>query len=855
MALPSHALASGAAGAALGGARVSAFDEAQVDRWSLYFPTSDCLVNDPRVPIVRVRGDCAPPPLVVACRAWWWWWWWGWGEAPSAPRSPASHLRLCARVASQALADFFVERRDAYLEAEQARRFQRVCLDFAQLREDIPVEKFEEMLKEEPALVLACLSLSCHNALDRVLDAGPAAAVPLTSRISVRMTNYKPHTPLRNIKSNFVDKFVAVRGNVVRVSSIRPLVTAMDFSCPKCGHVQRMAFTDGKYSPPLMCVGRCKGRFFMPVRGSAATIDYQRIRLQEIVSGDQSDQGRIPRTIDCELTADLVDCAIPGDVVTIAGIVKARKTQVRGARGQNRSLFLLYIDVNSVETGSEQENGKLDILQLGARDMQAIAEVAEQKELFKLLVHSLAPSIFGHELVKAGLLLALFGGVPKNSGERGKVAVRGDPHVLVVGDPGLGKSQMLRAVSAAAPRGIYVCGNNTSTSGLTVTMVREGSAADFSLEAGALVLADQGVCCIDEFDKMSADHNALLEAMEQQSISIAKAGIVCSLSARATVIAAANPVGGHYDRAKTVAENLKIGTALLSRFDIVFILLDKPDEARDQLLSEHVLAIHSGAPRSRPSVASGAGSPPSLPSHMSFGSSQPPAPPASSQLLIAPPFASQGWRVSAADAEWARQRPLAARLRLALDEQRRLDPVPAPLLARYIAYARKYVHPRLSDGAKRVLKAFYLKLRREHQGADCMPITTRQLESLIRLAEARAKAEMREVVTAADACDVVEIMKESMFDVLADEHGQVDFSRSTGVSKSKQAQVFCKALHRAAEQRENALFTVAELRKVALDLHLGVEDLDGFIDKLNDQGMLLKKGPRLFQVQSSTFSQ
>ena len=169
--------------------------------------------------------------------------------------------------------------------------------------------------------------------------------------------------------------------------------------------------------------------------------------------------------------------------------------------------------------------------------------------------------------------------------------MRSDIHVLVVGDPGLGKSQLLRAAANCSPRSVVVCGNTATTAGLTVAVSREDN-GEMSLEAGALVLANQGVCCIDELDKMTAEPNALLEAMEQQSIGVAKSGVVTSIKCRTSVLAAANPVGGHYNRRKSVGENLKMNAALLSRFDLVFILMDKPDLEKDNMISEHIMRTH-----------------------------------------------------------------------------------------------------------------------------------------------------------------------------------------------------------------------------------------------------------------------
>lgn len=261
---------------------------------------------------------------------------------------------------------------------------------------------------------------------------------------------------------------------------------------------------------------------------------------------------------------------------------------------QDKCVFLLYIKANSVVSNKGHVSGISKTtesslsrptnsatpgigMEFTLKELYAVREIHEQKNVFHLIVNSLCPAIYGHEMVKAGLVLGLFGGTQKYADDHDRIAIRGDPHILMVGDPGLGKSQLLQACAHVSPRGVYVCGNNSTTTGLTVTIIKDSN-NDNSLEAGALVLSDQGCCCIDEFDKMGNQQQALLEAMEQQTVSIAKAGLLCSLPARASVLAAANPICGHYDKSKTVSENLKFSSAILSRFDLVFILLDKADE-------------------------------------------------------------------------------------------------------------------------------------------------------------------------------------------------------------------------------------------------------------------------------------
>ncbi|KAF3789098.1 putative DNA helicase [Nymphaea thermarum] len=593
------------------------------------------------------------------------------------------------------------------------------------------------------------------------------------------------------IRALLTGKLVSIRGTVVKVSTVKPLVVQMSFTCGKCGAAIMRMFPDGKYSPPAACIYHgCKSRAFTPNRSTARLVDFQKIRqlLQELLRAENHEEGRMPRTIECELTEDLVDSCIPGDVMTVTGIIKVINSymDIKGGKSKNKNqgLYYLYLEAISVRNSKNPSAKDLQVTNgtakelhelhtFSPRDLEFIARFLQEhgSDIFRQILHSICPSIYGHELVKAGITLALFGGVRKHFMDQNSVPIRGDIHVIIVGDPGLGKSQLLQAAAAVVPRGIYVCGNATTNAGLTVAVVKDPATSDYAFEAGAMVLADGGLCCIDEFDKMSAEHQALLEAMEQQCVSVAKAGLVASLSARASILAAANPVGGHYNRAKTVNENLKMSPALLSRFDLVFILLDKPDELLDKRLSDHIIALRAGC-----------GECPQDP--------------------------------------------------------RKLD-------GRALQSDKdgKFVFK-----AAEILKKFYLQLRCYNVSADSTPITARQLESLVRLAEARARLELREEIIAEDALDVVEIMKESLYNKYVDEHGTVDFARSGGMSREKEAKRFLNALHQQSEIQHKDCFSVSEMYTFADQIGLRVPDIDTFIDNLNSVGYLLKKGPKTYQV-------
>lgn len=298
------------------------------------------------------------------------------------------------------LAKFFLENREKYLwNKDEIARTGVVQLNYKSVMTDIPVQEFDTVLKVEPSTVLSSLAIAVHHAMIQLSEQHVVRF--MAERVFIRLEGYVPLTSMRSLKSNYIDRFISLRGNVVRVGNIKPLVLGMNFSCSRCGLRLYKQFEDGRFEPPAACEGTCKSRQFVPERASATTVDWQRIKIQEIVGGGQKDQGRIPRTIECELRDELVDGCIPGDIVTISGIVKARKVKDAGnSRTAQKSLFLLYVSVNCVENGNKNQNGKLDVFKFTVNDYKMVNTIWQTPDLFKLLVHSLCPSIYGNEVVK-----------------------------------------------------------------------------------------------------------------------------------------------------------------------------------------------------------------------------------------------------------------------------------------------------------------------------------------------------------------------------------------------------------------------------------------------------------------------
>jgi len=531
--------------------------------------------------------------------------------------------------------------------------------------------------------------------------------------LHVRIKNLPTVESVRDLRHSSLNQLIAVRGVVTRRTAMFPQLKFVKYDCVKCGEslspiIVRNASDVAKPSSCPNCGGK---NCFIINEANTIYSNYQKITIQEPPGTVPA--GRIPRSKDVILTDDLIDCTRPGEEVIVTGVYKQNYDAFLNVK-QGFPVFATIIEANYVEKLFDKRNDSIT-----KEDVRKIQQLSKNPYIFEKLVKTIAPSIYGHDDIKKGIVLSLFAGVRRVSEEH---TTRGDINVLLLGDPGTAKSQFLKYVEKTATRAVYTTGKGSSAVGLTASVKKDPITGEWTLEGGALVLADEGVCMIDEFDKMNdQDRTSIHEAMEQQSISISKAGIVTTLQARCAVIAAANPIRGKYDPSKTFHQNVELSEPILSRFDILFIVRDTVDEKIDEKLATFVVQSHFN----------------SHPKQAAFRKIQEQE--AACRELFAPKEENEK-----DDEEYLTNR----------------DPLPQEMFKKYLMTAKR-LRPNLSHINKERLTKFYSELRKHSEEGSGLTITARHLESIIRMAEASAKMHLRSSVNDSDVNTAISVMLES----------------------------------------------------------------------------------------------
>ncbi len=621
--------------------------------------------------------------------------------------------------------------------------------------------------------------------------AGPEAEGLRLRVVGLPLTS---HRLIRAIRETDLNHLIAIDGIVRRVTEVRPQIRDAVFQCVACRTEFHEPQEEGSmvFREPLECpesqggCGKPIGRTrFRLLAEKSSYVDAQRIEVQE--HPETLRHGAHPQGMTVLLTEDLTGRVLPGNRIVLNGVLKSfQRASASGRTGVVRNTtFDLMVLGNSYEA-KEQE---YDEIEISPEDEQLFERFRGDPTVVDKIVLSLAPTIKGMEEEKEAIALQLFGGVEKHHADG--VRVRGDIHVLLVGDPGVAKSQLLRYIADVAPRGIYTSGKGSTAAGLTAAAVKDDFAGGrWVLEAGMLVLADGGMAMIDELDKMSAeDRSAMHETLEQGTTSVAKAGITATLNARCPVLAAANPKWGRFTTDRSIAEQIDLPPTLLSRFDVIFSIKDVPDQGRDRRLANRILASAREV-----ELQHAAGTP----------------------------------ALETAGA-----------------------PFPPDLLKKYVAYARRSVRPILSPESLATLEDFYVRVRKQGEEPNApVPITARQLEALVRLSEAAARARLSSVVGVEDAERAIRIMENYLRRVSMTEEGKLDIDLTqSGVSHSqRERQVAVLQIMRELQAGHDGIFTMEQFREAVERAHIDLAKAESLLQSMRNQGELIEPRPNQFQL-------
>ena len=450
--------------------------------------------------------------------------------------------------------------------------------------------EIESKFNEDPDEILEAFSRAIKEILH---ERFPKYAQKIEHEIRARIANYPVQRSLRQINAEIIGKMTSVSGMVLRASEVKPLAKELVFICP-IGHRTDVILEKGlTITTPIKCSNeKCTHKELSLEPQSSRFIDVQFVRLQELP--EDLPPGQLPHYLDITVKQDLVDDARPGDRVVLTGIVRIEQEKMSGISKSNSPLYRLRLDGNNVEflggKGSKTSR-RIQREEISPEEEKILRSLSKSPDIYDRIIDSYAPHITGHRIIKESILLLMAGSTQRELQDGSKI--RGDINIFLVGDPGTAKSEMLKFCARIAPRGLYTSGRGSTAAGLTAAVVRDVNGV-FMLEAGATVLGDQGLVCIDEFDKMKdEDRSALHEVMEQQTASIAKGGIVATLNARTSILAAANPMYGKYDPFKNITENVNLPIPLLTRFDLIFVVRDQPSKEKDEKIAKHIIDLHT----------------------------------------------------------------------------------------------------------------------------------------------------------------------------------------------------------------------------------------------------------------------
>lgn len=598
-------------------------------------------------------------------------------------------------------------------------------------------------LADKPADLLPLL----NSAANAVVQSMYKNYHKIHNLIFVRIDDLPIEDSLRDLRQSHLNQLIKTKGVVTRRTAVFPQLAKIFYTCIKCGEDGNGPFfmtgANSEVKPGACKACQSRGPFVINTEMTVYR-NFQRMTIQE--SPGSVPAGRIPRTKDVILTNDLIDFASPGEEVTVTGnYLNNFDTALNTKSGF--PVFATILEANHIKKTSQ----KTQLASLTDHDRALCKRWAQRNDICQVLVNSIAPSIYGHEDIKRALALTIFGGQEKGgagseSQNKSKHRIRGDINVLILGDPGMAKSQFLKYAEKTADRAVYATGKGASAVGLTAGVRIDPVSREWTLEGGALVLADRGMCLIDEFDKMNeGDRTSIHEAMEQQSISISKAGIVTSLQARCAVVACANPIGGRYDSSKTFIENVDLTDPILSRFDILCVVRDNCDLVQDRRLADYVVGNHIDA---HPSVR------------------------------------------EAHDEEDAAEREAHEIANVDIDEA---TCMPQAMLKKYIQYAKATVRPTLNGIDQEKISEFYSSLRQASMTQGGIPVAVRHIESILRMAEAHARMRLSNQVSDHDIDMAIGVMLNSFIK-----------SQKYAVAK-RLSQAFSKFIYRSENKFEMLL--------------------------------------------------